>query len=502
MAADRSVISPLDYNKTLKYQADFLKNIDKAGVDYRVIMALDIANLVGDVSALSSVSYNALVDQFEALADYADNRQLFEQEIAEMPKTKGYRTVIRTTKWLTANMGNAELPADEMEKRLLVLREHFTAMRADPAKINELLDGIRKEVGKDEKDREYTGLKLNNELVSILSAGKDGVLRETGWTNARFAHALGFRHGTANAFVLTPEGKLLLQRRIPHRAQELKFSILGGHLSRGERFEAGIRKELLEELSLLDRQSGLQGRLELIGTEGQFVNEDPQNREYRSLYVYTMTPDEYAYFKKKVVDTLNNERRKGDGEDFERWLIEQNKMKKGFGEVWNYLEIEPSALQAMIAAGKNALDYTEEYRTGPEDQLGVEFTADLFLPLLQGEALQRPGIAPVNPLDELEAVLRVHHTGAASPVVVTPFLTPFIGTKGLLSGRVIWEQVLNIVAPSDRRPVARKLFPALTGVNYVMDSPDRERAKELAATGLKVSVIMPLPGNADVGGHG
>ena len=79
----------------------------------------------------------------------------------------------------------------------------------------------------------------------------------------------------------------------------------------------------------------LGGVLNLIGQEGQFQNDAKDNNEFRSLYIYTLTEEEYSHVNKRK-EYVDSEREKRSENEFEKWIEGQQKEKSGYGEVWGY----------------------------------------------------------------------------------------------------------------------------------------------------------------------
>jgi hypothetical protein len=152
-----------------------------------------------------------------------------------------------------------------------------------------------------------------------------------------------------------------------------------------------IERELVEEHDLPDR---LQGKLTRIGLDGQFKWDfRPQDREkdkyninneFRSLYVYKATEEELVHIK-DVWKTINAQRATMTEAEFEQYIEAQQKLKSGYGEVWDYIFV--NNFETLKA---NALETTETYSTGTRI-LPVEFTSDLLEPLMKGTYETRMG---------------------------------------------------------------------------------------------------------------
>ena len=201
-------------------------------------------------------------------------------------------------------------------------------------------------------------------------------------TEAGFTHIFGLRHRTANAFVFTPDGKLFLQRRVHNKAEAKTFSIAGGHVVHGMTYAEAAGEELLQELKLYQIEEKLEGKLILIGQEGQFRNDDAKspNNEFRSLYTYVLTEKEWAHVK-NMKNEIDVERAKRTETEFEKWIEEeQKKPEDGLGEVWGYHVVELSEV-----INSENVHVTEKYSDGLKKQ-DVGFSKDLLLPLANGIA--------------------------------------------------------------------------------------------------------------------
>jgi len=94
-------------------------------------------------------------------------------------------------------------------------------------------------------------------------------------------HREGLWHRVAVVLVFNKEGELLIQRRGPNmRRPNLLTSSAAGHLHKGESYEEGAKRELLEEL-------GIKAEMHLI--DNFKIDEDyPNNeveREHHALYI-------------------------------------------------------------------------------------------------------------------------------------------------------------------------------------------------------------------------
>lgn len=250
--------------------------------------------------------------------------------------------------------------------------------------IREFIDGLAADRGRKRSDTRFARL-IRNEKVDIVD-DHDAIINIA--MERGIVHVFGLRHRTANAFVLAPDGRVLLQRRVHNKAEALTLSIFGGHLASGQTYAGGIRRELLEELGLDEIEAELQGTLTQIGADGQFANNVPDNNEYRSLYCYRLTQEEYAAVVKQQ-EYINAQRKTRTREEFKAWIEAEQAKKSGYGEVWGYhfglvSDIDP-----------NGIDVAEEYTDGVSIEK-VGLSSDLLAPLVKNEAEQRPGILPAD----------------------------------------------------------------------------------------------------------
>jgi isopentenyldiphosphate isomerase len=207
------------------------------------------------------------------------------------------------------------------------IRNHLKSLNLlDEKQIKNVIKKIR------QRDKEFVR-KIKGELADIV----DEQDRVIGITDIGICHDQVLRHRTANAFVVTPDGKILLQRRAPGgRKYELFLSIFGGHLKASETYEEALRDELQQELHLSHPPRGI---LRSLGKE-QYQVEGDYNVEIRELYAYFLTPEEYAQVKKRIDEIEDKKEEKALIEAFTKWIIDEQKKKSGFGEVWGYHEID------------------------------------------------------------------------------------------------------------------------------------------------------------------
>lgn len=275
---------------------------------------------------------------------------------------------------------------DTLESKNIDLEKHIT--------IEEVLEGIRKDRGKQSKKTKFVK-KIKGELSDIVSKKNKPVAI----TEAGISHMFGLGYRTANGFIFSPSGKAILQRRVHNKAEAKKLSIFGGHVVAGQPYEESMRREILEELSLDEIEDDLQNDLSLIGCEGQFMNNDPKNTEFRSLYAYVLTEEEYEHVLRKKED-IDDKRAELTVSDFEKWIEKEQKAKSGYGEVWGYHIVD---FQDLISRQNVKIEETFKGRKRVIEE--VDYTSDLLLPLVVGEAPLRPGTSKINPMEEVKRSL-------------------------------------------------------------------------------------------------
>ncbi|MBM3244336.1 MAG: NAD-dependent epimerase/dehydratase family protein, partial [Candidatus Omnitrophica bacterium] len=292
----------------------------------------------------------------------------------------------------------------EMEGALCKIRSYLASLKEELKSkgvdlernitIDEVIVGLRTERGKKRKDTELTK-KVKGELSEIVNNKDEPV----GVTEAGISHMFGLGHRTSNCFVFSPSGKLILQRRVHNKLEAKRLSIFGGHVKFGSSYEKAIREELLEELSLDEIEMDLQNEPIRIGEEGQFMNDDFQNTEFRSLYIYILSDDEYQHIllRKEYIDAKRVEC--GTVEEFEAWIDAEQKAKSGYGEVWGY-----HIFDLLEIVNSQDVAIREKYGFG-EIEERVSFTGDLLRPLVSGTAAIRKDSPEIHPMQRIEYVL-------------------------------------------------------------------------------------------------
>ncbi|MEI6438029.1 MAG: HEAT repeat domain-containing protein [Candidatus Omnitrophota bacterium] len=149
-------------------------------------------------------------------------------------------------------------------------------------------------------------LKMNARAIEMLKKARTreegqgiiSVIKVNGTIDRNIAEQLGYFHQTANAFVLTPGKKVLVQVRAPWNTFGFFRSIYGGHLVTGMKHITGVTEELDQELNL-QQKSKLFGKLSFVSFD---VYDEPgsNNKEVRSLSVYQGSASEWKKIEKEL----------------------------------------------------------------------------------------------------------------------------------------------------------------------------------------------------------
>lgn len=202
-------------------------------------------------------------------------------------------------------------------------------------------------------------LTLRGEAVKVVD--KSDVV--VGQVDRKVAEKTGLIHRTSNAVVFTPAGKVILLRRgVPDKVFYLCLSIVGGHMGMLDDYEEGCKVEIAEELHLSNPPKS-----ELIALGAELYDEPrDSNREIRSLFSCTLTHQEYREFD-EFRQVLREAKGKLGRDGFVVWLADQRKVAKGYGEVWEYHEVDLSdLLTARLAQATDEIlaKYLSKYPDG------------------------------------------------------------------------------------------------------------------------------------------
>jgi len=224
------------------------------------------------------------------------------------------------------------------------------------------------------------------EFIDIIRVNKEGNEEVIGKTLRKkkvsdLAHEKGLMHRTANAFVLTPKGEVVIDRRAHNKAQPLRLSILGGHVPSGEGYGTTVRKEIPEELNFPQGWT-LQGKVLTVGKMGAFEYNDSENNERRSLYVYVLSEEEYEMVKLGKAK-MGEDKALTTEKQFRADLEEKQKPGKGGGEVWGrYIFDMEKILKPEKDIRGPFIELVDKFQDSSNKD-NVYFTEDLLRPLLE-----------------------------------------------------------------------------------------------------------------------
>lgn len=346
------------------------------------------------------LSYFGSMDAFPAIAKFSwTDGAANAAENTDVVRRLRYLQIPGATGGIGRNF-NA-IPKDVLEVLLTRIGNHLRSLPLEmsPDKLDEAVEDMKNGI----RSGRYCGL-LKGEMADIVDEN-DGILYRT---EIGFAHKLGLRHRTTNAFVVTPDGKIFLQRRAPGgRKYQLYLSIFGGHVKAGQSYDEGIDEELSQELKL--GEGGLKGRLVLIRHENYDVDGIP-NKENRALYAYFLTPEEYVKVK-AASDELEERRSRMPAEKFRQMLLTGQGKEPGLNEVWSYPEVAIDELTSaeskthrIVEDKRDAmlhfLRLTDRFKDGEEETSDAFFTPDL-LELIVSNKGAVSGISALAKLAEL-----------------------------------------------------------------------------------------------------
>ena len=199
-------------------------------------------------------------------------------------------------------------------------------------------------------------LRIHGEDLDIIRIGPTGKEISIGGIDANIAHRYKLLHHSANVFVITPEGNLILQQRVHNKVKPLMLTLFGGHAKFGHSNEETMREELLEEAGF-PKNWELKGQFKLVGKEGALVSDsnNPPNYERVSNYIYFATPEDVEEIRKEA-NRLESKRRNLSQQQYENWLESEQKKEKGRGETWAIHEFDLDVL-AQMAREKTDSEY-------------------------------------------------------------------------------------------------------------------------------------------------
>jgi hydroxymethylpyrimidine pyrophosphatase-like HAD family hydrolase/isopentenyldiphosphate isomerase len=259
------------------------------------------------------------------------------------------------------------------------MRQQLTVLVSDPTTgLNQQsIDHIIDKIGGDKKAERipYKGEEVD--IIKVVDGQEVGI----GPIDMGVAHSNSrLMHRTSNAFIVTPDGKILIQRRVHNKAYALNLSIFGGHVSAGHGYMDTMKKEIKEELGLPDNWE-LQGKFEIVGKEGSFESPewDKLNQERRSLYFYRATAEELGMVRRNA-QQLIEEKKIRSKKEFEEWIENQQKEKTGMGEAWAIYEFPLEDINKIASGEKVVL--RDQFKDGVFEEPAV-LTGDLLKPLTE-----------------------------------------------------------------------------------------------------------------------
>ncbi len=259
--------------------------------------------------------------------------------------------------------------------RIARLRDNLERLSKDPS--TGLTAKIVSEILRKVSSRE---IKLAGEDLDIVKVETSGSETVIGPVDAVIAHRYKLLHRAANTFIITQDGKLIIQRRVHNKVKPLALTIPGGHVSSGNDYEQTVRYELVEEIGL-PKGWEPKGQFHLIGRLGGFFNnsESPPNMENISNYFYFASVEETEMIRKDMAE-LNAMKHRMTRKAFERWLEEEQKRHSLRGETWSMHEFYLENL-IDIALGNNRIQISETFSDGTFNSIS-ELTDDLLQKLL------------------------------------------------------------------------------------------------------------------------
>src|SRR4030042_5273929 len=141
---------------------------------------------------------------------------------------------------------------------------------------------------KDITEKVFTGdISLKGEFLDVIALNEQAKEVTVSSIDRNIVHRYGLLHQTANAFIVTPDGEIIMQRR-SHKKDlyPLYVSIYGGHLGTNATYEEAIAREIKEELLRISSDDyQLEGKLIFIKRE-IYLDPEGKNNEARKLFVY------------------------------------------------------------------------------------------------------------------------------------------------------------------------------------------------------------------------
>ncbi|MBP7056766.1 MAG: NUDIX domain-containing protein, partial [Candidatus Omnitrophica bacterium] len=256
------------------------------------------------------------------------------------------------------------------------LQDNLEKLSNDPS------TGITESAIREILERVASGeIRLAGEDLDIIKVDAAGNQIVIGPVDARIAHLYRLLHRTANTFVITPDGKFIIQRRVHNKSKPLALTIPGGHVSSGKNYRQTVATEFTEEAGLPEGWEP-KGSFHLIGRLGGFSNTADSNNESVSNYFYFATPEETKIMRRDIGE-LNAMKHRMTRQAFERWIEREQKSHSPRGETWSLYEFSLEDLIG-IASGQKTVSIGEDFADGRFESQ-AELTDDTLQRLLRDE---------------------------------------------------------------------------------------------------------------------
>ncbi|MCX5701297.1 MAG: NUDIX domain-containing protein, partial [Candidatus Omnitrophica bacterium] len=202
-------------------------------------------------------------------------------------------------------------------------------------KAEELISRIK---SKDEKLR----IELKYEEMDVLTKNPVPVVQEDenkiGVMDRAIVHEAWLLHRVVSIAVLTPDGKIVVQRAAAKRGERCAGNLteIGGHVQTDKEYEETALEELQQELKLKNKPTT--ERLIRVLWRYWPSDEREKDADIKVTYIYILSPEEFNDVK-ELKTGLEAKMAEMTKEDYKQLLRQQQKDKAGSGEVWAiYLE--------------------------------------------------------------------------------------------------------------------------------------------------------------------
>jgi len=313
---------------------------------------VDIEGVLGVNKRLSQEFSSSFSD--ESITTVVLEGAYIGEDYVEALQVKGFEIFEQTPSFII--MVNSERRESIMARALGGVEEQLEYLARRPEGVldaNKVPDIMSRIAGGD--------LELKGEMVDVIKMvkGKEVVV---GSIDRAIADAYGLFHRVSVAFIITPEGELLMNRRAHHKSHPYKYSAYSETVISGESYEEAVRRGLVEELNL-PKDWRLQGSLSPSGGEGGFqLPSDSKVKLRFSTYVYVPSEEEMERIDegKKLLDRKKNELTR---QEYEDWLKQRYSEGDSIGELWS---IQRTTLDDLISiAGGREVQLQDEFRDGP-----------------------------------------------------------------------------------------------------------------------------------------